>query len=106
MRKNYSKKYVLLCAFLMMSVMAFAQTGGIKGKVVDEANQPMPGVSVTIDGTTIGSTTDISGNYAINKINAGNYTITAKFISYVPLKKTIKVENSIAVLNFDLKPKN
>jgi iron complex outermembrane receptor protein len=106
MRKNYSKKYVLLCAFLMMSVMAFAQTGGIKGKVVDEANQPMPGVSVTIDGTTIGTTTDISGNYAINKINAGNYTITAKFISYVPLKKTIKVENSIAVLNFDLKPEN
>ena len=27
MRKNYSKKYVLLCAFLMMSVMAFAQSG-------------------------------------------------------------------------------
>ena len=41
MRKNYSKYYVLLCAFLMMSVIAFAQTGGIKGKVVDETGQPL-----------------------------------------------------------------
>ena len=106
MRKNYSRKYLLLCGFLLMSVMTFAQAGGIKGKVVDESNQPMPGVSVTIDGTTIGSTTDVSGNYTINKINAGNYTLTAKFLGYVASKKPVKVENVIVVVNFDLKPEN
>ena len=91
MRKNYSKKYMLLCAFLMMSVMAFAQTGSIKGKVVDETNQPLPGASVSIDGTTIGATTDANGNYTITGVKPGNYTLTAKFIGYVAVKKTITV---------------
>jgi len=106
MRKNYSKKYVLLCAFIFMSVMAFAQTGGIKGKVVDESNQPMPGVAVSIDGTTIGSTTDVSGNYTITHVNAGKYTVSAKFIGYATSKQQITVGSSVIDLNFDLKPEN
>src|ERR1700679_1900665 len=106
MRKNYSKKYVLLCAFLMMSFWAFAQTGGIKGKVVDENNQPLPGATVSIDGTTIGSTADVNGNYAINSLNAKNYTVTAKFLGYIALKKTVTVANSTIVLDFNLHPEN
>ena len=77
---------MLLCAFLMMSVMAFAQTGSIKGKVLDETNQPLPGAAVTIDGTTIGSVTDNSGNYTISGVKPGNYTLTAKFVGYVALQ--------------------
>ncbi|MBS1525895.1 MAG: SusC/RagA family TonB-linked outer membrane protein [Bacteroidetes bacterium] len=106
MRKNYSKKYVLLCAFLMMSVMAFAQKGSIKGTVVDETNQPLPGASVSIDGTTIGSVTDANGNYTISNVNAGNYSLTAKFVGYVTSKQTITVGSSIITVNFGLKPQN
>src|SRR5579872_2561132 len=100
MRKNYSKKYVLLCALLMMSVMAFAQKGSIKGKVVDETNQPLPGASVSIDGTTLGATTDANGLYTIAGVNAGNYTLTAKFIGYVAGKQTITVGSSIITIDF------
>jgi TonB-linked SusC/RagA family outer membrane protein len=106
MRKNYSKKYVLLCAFLMMSVIAFAQTGSIKGKVVDETNQSLPGSSVSIDGTTIGSTTDVNGNYTINGLRPGNYTVTAKFLGYVALKKTVTVSGSAITVNFALQPES
>jgi TonB-dependent starch-binding outer membrane protein SusC len=106
MRKNYSKKYMLLCAFLMMSVMAFAQKGSIKGKVIDETNQPMPGVSVVIDGTTIGATTDANGVYTITGVTPGNYTLTAKFIGYVASKQTITVGSSVLTVNFGLKPEN
>jgi iron complex outermembrane receptor protein len=105
MRKNYSKKYVLLCAFLMMSVMAFAQTGSIKGKVSDETNQPLPGATVTIDGTTIGSTTDANGNYAINNVKAGSYSLSIKFIGYVTLKQAVTV-NGATALNFSLVPES
>jgi TonB-linked SusC/RagA family outer membrane protein len=104
MRKNYSKKYALLLAFLMMSVMAFAQSGGITGKVVDETNQPLPGASVSVDGTTYGSTTDANGNYTI-KIKAGNYTVSAKFIGYVVSKKTVTVTDGQNVsASFQLQP--
>ncbi|WP_228462557.1 carboxypeptidase-like regulatory domain-containing protein [Mucilaginibacter ginsenosidivorans] len=106
MRKNYSKKYLLLCAFLMMSVMAFAQKGSIKGKVLDETNQPLPGASVSIDGTTLGATTDANGNYTIASVNPGNYTLTAKYIGYVSSKQTIAVGSSVLTVNFGLKPES
>ncbi len=95
---------MLLCAFLMMSVMAFAQTGSIKGKVLDETSQPLPGAAVTIDGTTIGSVTDNSGNYTISGVKPGNYSVTAKFVGYVAIKQTITVGTSVVTLDFGLKP--
>jgi TonB-linked SusC/RagA family outer membrane protein len=106
MRKNYSKKYVLLCAFLMMSVMAFAQTGSIKGKVLDETSAPLPGAAVTIDGTTSGATTDANGNFTISGLKSGNVTVTAKFLGYLALKKTVTVGSSVIEVNFSLKPDN
>ncbi len=106
MRKNYSKKYVLLFAFLMMSFMAFAQTGGIKGKVVDETGQPLPGAAVSIDGTTIGASADVNGNYAINGLKPGSYTVTAKFLSYIALKKTVTISGSAVSVDFALQPES
>jgi TonB-linked SusC/RagA family outer membrane protein len=106
MRRNYSRKYVLLLAFLMTSVIAFAQTGSIKGKVVDETNTSLPGASVSIDGTTIGSTTDVNGNYTITSLKPGSYTLTAKFVGYVSLKKTVTVDNSVVTVGFSLQPQN
>lgn len=106
MRRNYSRKYVLLLAFLMTSVIAFAQTGGIKGKVVDETNTALPGASVSIDGTTTGSTTDVNGNYNITGLKPGTYSLTAKFVGYVALKKTVTVGNSVVTVGFSLQPQN
>ena len=58
----YSVKTVI-AAVLMLFVVgtgtAFAQQSGrtITGKVLDENNQPMPGVTIIIDGTTKGTMT-------------------------------------------------
>jgi TonB-linked SusC/RagA family outer membrane protein len=106
MRKDYSKRYALLCIFMMMSVIVFAQTGGIKGKVFDETNQPLPGSSVSIDGTTIGSTTDATGGYTITGLRPGNYTLTAKFLGYIELKKSVTIGSSAILLNFSLQPQS
>ena len=86
--------------------MAFAQTGSIKGKVLDETNAPLPGAAVTIDGTTIGATADANGNYTITGIKTGNVTVTAKFLGYVALKKAVTVGGSTVEVNFSLKPDN
>src|SRR5471030_3018609 len=105
MRKNYSKKYVLLFAFTLMSFIAFAQTGSITGKVIDETNQSLPGASVSIDGTTLGSTTDANGNYTIKNVNPGTYTLSAKFIGYVVNKKTVTITAGQSVsVSFQLQP--
>lgn len=54
----------------------------------------MPGASVTVDGTTLGSTTDLDGNYKINGVKAGTVTITAQFVGYNAIKKTVTVSGS------------
>jgi iron complex outermembrane receptor protein len=63
----------------------------IKGRVVDDSGQPLPGVTIIIKGTTKGTTTDADGNY----------TITAQMgdvlqFSYVGLEtKSITVTGNI-----------
>lgn len=61
------KKLTLIFSlFVLSSVMLLAQTVRITGTVTDEAEgTPIPGVSVVAMGTTIGTTTDVDGNYSI-----------------------------------------
>ena len=94
MRLLYLKKFLLLSVFSMLSTWAFAQTGSISGRVVDEKRLSLPGASVTVDGTTLGATTDLDGNYKINGVKAGTVTVTAQFVGYNAIKKTVTVGGS------------
>ncbi|MDP3311900.1 TonB-dependent receptor [Lutibacter sp.] len=60
-----SKKQFILGIFSFFTVAIFAQSYQVTGKVTDSDNQPMPGVSVTIEGTSRGTTTDFDGKYAV-----------------------------------------
>jgi len=91
----------------MMSAIAFAQTGSIKGKVFDETNAPLPGAAITVDGTTAGSTADINGNFTINGVRSGNVTVTVRFLGYVSLKKAVTVTgNAVTTVWFTLQPES
>jgi len=105
MGKNYSKKYVLLCAFLMLSIMAFAQTGSISGKIVDEHGQPLPGATATVSGTTNGAAADANGNYVIRGVKPGTYTVIGRFVGYTDLSKSVTVTSGGNVtVQFQLQP--
>jgi len=57
-----------LSAFLLLSFTAFAQkTITVKGTVMEDVDKslPIPGVAVTINGTSTGTITDIDGKYSI-----------------------------------------
>ena len=41
----------------------------VKGTVLDDTSLPLPGVSIIIKGTSIGTTSDFDGNYSINASN-------------------------------------
>ncbi|WP_243663437.1 carboxypeptidase-like regulatory domain-containing protein [Rhodothermus marinus] len=59
------------------------QEGSIAGRVIDAATgEGLPGVNVFLVGTTLGASTDIDGNYRIDNIPAGLYTLQASFIGY------------------------
>ncbi len=55
------------------------QTGTVTGKVIDGSQQPVPGASVVVRGTTIGTVTDINGGYSLKDI-PNNATLRFSFI--------------------------
>src|SRR5699024_717397 len=84
-----------------------AQTGVIKGTVINaETGEPMPGVSVFLEGTTKGDATDLKGKFKITDVVPGQYTLIARFVGYKDYTKKITVlEGSTTKVNFKLVPK-
>lgn len=72
----------------------------ITGHVTDQNDRSaLPGVTITVKGTSIGTVTDAAGNYSL-QIPAGNPTLTYTYIGYE------KIENiaNVPVINISLKP--
>ncbi len=67
----------------------------VKGKVVDESNEPMIGIAVTVEGTTVGTTTDINGQFTINADQ--NATLLFSFVGYQPQQVAVDARTSIEV---------
>jgi len=71
----------LLIGFMVLTNGAWSQqTFNAKGTVVDQQNNPLPGATVVVEGTTKGVITDIDGNFEIN-CSKGN-TLLISFIGY------------------------
>ena len=73
------------------------ETNEVSGVVLDENNLPLPGATVIVDGTTIGTSTDFDGKYSITIPNNGAF-LTFSYIGYVSQKKPIQS----AVINVSL----
>src|SRR5210317_2277072 len=73
-------KSLLLVALFLTSATVFAQTK-LTGKVVDETNQPLPGASIVLSGTSSGASTDFDGNFSFES-TATSGTVLVSFIGY------------------------
>jgi len=62
----------------------------VKGKVVNESGQPMPGVSITFQDTGIQAITDANGNFVIQEIPEDGFLVFS-YIGYA--KQTVAVNN-------------
>lgn len=56
---------LVLIIFCFNTLTLFSQENILTGVLKDDSEQPLPGVNITIKGTTIGTTTDFDGNYSI-----------------------------------------
>ena len=100
-------KQKLLSIFLVCVMLAgasFAQDKRITGKVTArEDGLPLPGVSVKVSGTTIGTQTDANGNYALN-IPATGKSLEFSFIGFSTQLTSIGTKSIINVgLDVDAK---
>ena len=60
------KRMVLSVALWVVTIVLFAQNITVTGRVLDEQDEPLPGVTITVVGSTRGVITDIDGNYTID----------------------------------------
>lgn len=84
------KKLLMLFTLLLVTTaLALAQTVQITGTVTSsEDGLPLPGVAVTVSGTTIGAVTDANGRYTIN-VPANATTLQFKFLGMVTVDAEI-----------------
>ena len=84
------KPKVALILILVLALCAFAQAatvGKISGKVTDkETGSALPGVAVTITGTSMGALSDVEGKFFILNVPVGLYTLKAELIGYAPVE--------------------
>lgn len=77
------QKALLLFAFIGSSILAAAQTGSISGTITDaKTKEAIIGGSVLIQGTQIGTSTDLEGNFVIKNLKPGTYTLQITYIAY------------------------
>lgn len=82
------------------SVQAVQQGRIIKGQILDEAGDPMIGVSILVKGTTTGAITDLDGNYMLN-VPSGKNILEVSYIGYKT--KEIAIGNATQ-LNVKMEP--
>ncbi len=90
------KKAAFLITFLGFGVCnVFGQDGTISGLVTDNGGQPMPGVSVVIQGTTTGVATDFDGNYSIEA--SPSDVLVFSYIGFTTKEVTVGNQSTINV---------
>ena len=90
-------------ALLLLCLPISGQSFTLSGRVVDAATgEYILGASITVDGTTIGTSTNVYGFYSIS-LPEGTRDMTWSFIGYAPLKRSVSLEKDM-MLDVELEP--
>lgn len=93
-------KTILYLFFFMIGMFGYSQTT-IKGNVVDQDSQPIPGANVVIEGKTVGTVTDFDGNFVLQTSEIPPFTLKITSVGYTSSTSNVTQNNQTisAVLN-------
>src|SRR4026209_2556879 len=94
MKSAFKLRIIALFYAILFSTLALAQNN-VSGKVSDNSGKGISGASVTTSGGR-GTTTNADGNYSLSLPN-GSATISASFVGYATVAKTINVSGNTTV---------
>ncbi|WP_266366100.1 TonB-dependent receptor [Tellurirhabdus rosea] len=84
---------VVLAALLIRPYELFAQTRiTVSGKATYNGIRPLPGVSITLDGTYDGATTNEKGEFHFETEETGPFTLSAKVGGFVDVVQNVTLE--------------
>jgi hypothetical protein len=85
-----------LCTLLIVALVAFpsgvdaqSTVGKISGRVTDAATgEVLPGANIVLEGTRLGATAGVNGEYFILQVSPGMYSVQASIVGYRAVAKT------------------
>ncbi|MDT8400143.1 MAG: TonB-dependent receptor [Bacteroidales bacterium] len=100
------KKLLLIFSLLfLIALSAFAgqqeQKYILGGKVTDTGGRPLPGATIIIKNTYLGTTAGADGTFRFKPMKNGNYTLEVSYLGYEPVEKEISLDSDVH-LEFEL----
>lgn len=80
-------RIMALLFFVLAPATLLAQNLTVTGRIVDEDSNPLPGVSVVVDGTTVGTATNVEGEYTIQA--PGDAVLLFRYLGYAPVDEAV-----------------
>ena len=92
---------IILSFFIIVNVSAV----NVSGKVTNDKGEPLAYAGIYIKGTTLGTTTNIDGNFQFN-LKEGNYELVFQYIGYKKHIEKITITNKPISLKIKLQSEN
>jgi hypothetical protein len=93
MQQRWKGQVGILVLMIGVILPGFSQNrGNLTGKVVDQKGNTLPGASITVQGTTLGTATDLNGFYSLSGIPDGLQKVKVEYMGYLPVTKDVSVE--------------
>ena len=85
-------KIILIIPLLILSLLGFSQEIDVKGVVTEQnTGDPAIGATVLVKGSTIGTVTDIDGNYSLSNVPS-NATLEFSYIGMTSVEEAYPAE--------------
>lgn len=82
--------------FQLITFVGFAQTGVIRGIVLDgRTSKPLPYASVYFNQTTIGTNSNERGEFTLTNLAVGEYELIVSYVGYEPYQKKFSIETDV-----------
>ncbi|TLF46274.1 TonB-dependent receptor [Maribacter aurantiacus] len=97
-------RYVCCILLMLFCLRTWTQEATVSGHVSSEG-QAIPFANIYLKNTKIGSATDEFGNYSLNNVDAGTYTLIASIMGYAPFEQRISiVKNQQLLFDIEMAP--
>lgn len=83
--------------FLLCSSITLSAQYSIRGKIIDEANEPLVGANVIIEKSNLGVVTDKLGEYTLKGLPEGNYAVKVSFLGFETIEKDVNLTNNVKI---------
>ncbi len=97
MKKVMSTFWVALASSLTIMAADSPKYGQLKGRILDNEKNPLPGAVVIIDSNKLSAVTDLDGFFSFANLSSGNHNLKVTYIGFLSVSKTIVVSEKSTV---------